>query len=235
MHRRRLGSLLFAAALGTSASAADLVFGAFDFAPYFNVDQESFELTGGLWAEHVGQIFAEAGLPYVSKGYPTRRLFKNIASGETNLIFGTRNNPEYAGKALFSKEPVELLNLNLYYLDTTAPADGVEALSGKSLLVIRGYSYDGLINSLRDPANHIAIQEIASDEGGLNMLASGRANYFLDYAEGVAPSLAAHPMPGLEHHMIAKVPIYMVLSKATPDAEEVMRRLDEAYSRLPRK
>ena len=229
---RRLGLILFAAIIGSSAAAADLVFGAFDFEPYFIVDQDSFALTGGIWAEQARQLFAEAGLSYVAKGYPVRRLYKNIASGETNVIFGTIANAEYAGKALFSKEPIQVLTLNVYFVGTTASVDSVEALSGKSVAVIRGYSYGGLIASLRERAD---VEEITSDEGGLAMLATGRVSYFLDYAEGVEAPLASHPMPDLNHRMIGKVPIHIVISKATPNADEVARRLDEAYSRLPRK
>ena len=229
---RRLGLILSAAIVGSSAAAADLVFGAFDFEPYFIVDQDSFALTGGLWAEQARQLFAEAGFPFIAKGYPVKRLYRNVATGETNVIFGTLTNQEYAGKALFSKEPIQILNLNVYFVGKTEPVDSIEALSGKSVAVIRGYSYGGLIVSLKEQAN---VQEISSDEGGLAMLVAGRASYFLDYAEGIEPQLASHPIPDLNHHMISKVPIHIVISKATPDADEVARRLDEAYSRLPRK
>ena len=73
----------------------------------------------------------------------------------------------------------------LYRLPTTPALPQVQALAGKSLIVIRGYSYAGTLLKLQGLEPAPMVREAKDHRQALMMLRAGRADYLLDYSLAV--------------------------------------------------
>lgn len=206
-----------------------LEFGIFKMIPFYNVkDGQS---AGGICTDIMENVLQEAQYPYEIKVYPASRLYHNLATGKTDVFVGIKDVPAYKEKVLFSREPVSEAILGVYTFEKKL-IQRKEDLIGKRVIVVRGYAYGGLINFLEEPTNKILLEVATTHEDGLKMIKGERADYFLDYTFTVDEYLKIHPMPELKHSILSSIPLHLIVSKATPNAEEIMDHLDQAWNRI---
>ncbi|WP_428609802.1 substrate-binding periplasmic protein [Sedimenticola sp.] len=179
------------------------------------------------------RLFSRAGIPWHSTPYPAKRLFSNLKQGVSNFSMLVRA-ASLESCCLFSQQPVTHTELRVYRLADAAPITDKEALKGKRVITIHGYSYGGLGRFIRDPANNIEIINTPRHESAFAMLAHQRADYLLDYTGPSMEVLAAEPIPGIENHILTTLNVYLVLHKDYPDAEQVMKKLDAIAQELNR-
>jgi hypothetical protein len=164
--------------------------------------------------------------------YPPKRLYQSVAAGTVNVWLGTKGVPDYDGKVLYSDFSVVDIELCAFSLGITPPARRKEDLAGHIVITIWGYAYAGLIGYLEQPENRITTYVASTHETGFSMLERGRAAYLIDYALPASQTLREHPIPGLVKSTLSIIPTYFVVSKATPDAAGVLRRIEQAYHKL---
>lgn len=64
------------------------------------------------------------------------------------------------------------------------------------------------------------------------MLTLRRGDYLLNYAETVDEMLPQSHRINLQHTAIAELPMYPIISRQTPEAEQLMARLNQAARQL---
>ena len=170
-------------------------------------------------------LMVKAGMPWHAEAYPAPRLYKNLQDGTTNFSILVRNSA-LESCCLFSRQPVYRTELNVYHLGDKPTLRSKEELAGKSVIIIRGYSYAGLLKFVSDPAQRITLEVAATHRAGFDMLAARRADYLLDYASAAADILAENPVANLKSDPLDRLEIHLVLSKTYPDAERLMERLE---------
>lgn len=170
-------------------------------------------------------LLARAGIPAAVGIYPAPRLFKSLQEGSVQFSIVVRA-PILDACCLYSKDPVMQHTLRIYSLGNTPAVRSREELAGKSVIGLAGYSYGGMIHFLRDEKNHIRLEAAPGTHAAFQMLSSGRADYLLAYDANTLDYLAANPVPGLKSHIIAQVPIYLVLSRSYPEAAKVLAQLE---------
>jgi len=217
--------------LAHTCFAAPLEIGALHFPPYYLVENGS-TVTGGYLTYYIKKIFATAGLDYVFKGYPPKRLYLNVGNGTTQIWLGTIGVPEYEGKTLVSKK-ILAINLEVY---SAGPAETLpktlDDLKGKSVITIRGYAYGGMIFALQDPKNNIKLEIANSHATGFEMLRVGRADFLFDYIEPATETLANMNFPNVNKRSWKAIDIYFHVSKSLPDAQAIMDKLMKAHDAL---
>jgi len=176
-------------------------------------------------------LFTRANIPWHGKNYPAARLFKYLQDGSTPFSMLVKV-PALQECCLWSKKPVATAEVRAYRLGNTAPARTLEELSGKSVITIRSYSYGGLRSFINDEKNRIRNSESPSHAAAFRMLASGRADYLIDYAGPAAEVLASENIPGIQSDQLLRQDVYLVLSKSYPDAARLMRRLENIADSL---
>lgn len=217
----------------TPVNLGKLEIGAMDFPPY-SIVKDGQEPSGCL-IDYMKHVAKEGGIDAVVKGYPPKRLFTNIASGATNLWLGTRGVPEYEGKVLYGSKPVAEIKMTAYKLPGTPALTKKEDLAGKSVIVIYGFAYGGFIQYLKNPANQVRLQETNNHKSALLMLNNGRADYLLDYDQIIQQTLEqVGPMP-LDEIPLQRIPITFVVSQASPNAEQILKRFEQAAKQLAQK
>lgn len=223
--------LLFLIVVPASVAAGEtknsLEFGLFNMPPFYTL--EDGKPAAGICVEVMEGLLRSAAIPYHMKVYPTARLYFNLASGKTDLFVGIKEVAEYKDKVLFSEAPVADAELGIYYREGTLPIQSKSDFVGKRIIVVRGYSYAGLIKYLEDPKNNIRLEVTDSHQDALNMLEMRRADYFLDYTMTVEDLLLEHPELHIRHTVYNTFPLYLIVSRNTPGAEEIMGRLTKEW------
>lgn len=218
--------------LGPASSYADpYEVGIVDFPPYAVIEKSG--KCSGIMVELLEKVLKKAEIPYKITPFPQKRLFKNLATGDTDTYMGIKGVPYYEGKVLFSDVAVSEIDLRAYCLKGTPLIRSRDQLKGKSLIVIMGYGYGGLIRYLKDPKNRITLDPTTTHALAFRKLKAKRADYVLDYRRPASVAIAAEDMAEeVAFTSIAKLNIYFIVSKKTPDAEELMKRMENAHQAL---
>jgi polar amino acid transport system substrate-binding protein len=178
-------------------------------------------------------MFSEAGITWHGRGYPASRMFEYLKNGTAHFSMLVRA-PALQECCLLGKAPVATTDLRAYRQAPSPAIAGKEALAGKRVAIIRGYSYAGLKDFLFDPRNAVAVEEVARHDAAFGLLERGRVDYVLDYSGPAAEVLAAHPIAAMQSDTLSRLDVYLVLSKSYPDAEAVLARLEAIAARLDR-
>jgi polar amino acid transport system substrate-binding protein len=177
-------------------------------------------------------LLERAGIAWHAASYPAPRLMKNLQTGETNFSILVRNKI-LDECCLYSATPVWFDELRAYWTGDKPPIRSKADLTGKNIIILSGFSYGGLINYLKDPANKIVLNPAESHEAAFAMLDAGRADYVLDYAEPAEQdALAKAPVKGLQSGIVDTVHMYLVLNKSYPDAAQTMKYLEMQFQKL---
>ena len=209
----------------------ELKVGVMDFPPFYEVVPN--RPVRGVLLAPIDQLMHEAGLSYRLNGYPAKRLYRNLATGESDFFIGIKGVPEYEGKVYYSPAPINIIRLQLYRLPGTAELPSLGDVAGKSLIVIRGYSYGGLLLKLKALTPAVDLLEANDHKQALMMLKGARGSYLLDYSLAVDYTQLQLEKPLLmEAKVLSEMGLYLLVSKKTPHAEAVTQRLNEALARL---
>jgi polar amino acid transport system substrate-binding protein len=217
---------------GGNASAITLRLGYIEFPPFTYTDEAG--KPAGILIDLAKKTYPAAGYEFTAVSLPVRRLASYIASGDLDIWMGLKTIPEFEGKAYVGKSVIAELVLRAYTRGKKPPIYTQNDLAGKSIIVMRGYSYGGWITYIEDSANKINHIKANKHDAAFNMLLAGRADYLLDYREPSDAALKKIKIPDLTFNQISALPCYFVFSKKLPDGQEIVDRLDKAYEKLKR-
>ncbi len=205
--------------------------GVVDFPPFAVIEKSG--KYGGIMVDLLEKVLKNARISYKITPFPQKRAFKNLATGDIDIYMGIKGVPAYEGKVLFSQEAVSDIDLRAYCLKGTPLIQTNDQLKGKSVIVIMGYGYGGLIRYLKDPANRISLDPTTTHVLAFRKLRANRADYVLDYRRPATMAIKQEGMAEeVDSSTLAKLNIYFIVSKKTPEAQHLMKRLEAAYRTL---
>ena len=216
-----------------NAQAIKLKLGYIEFPPFTYTDDKG--MPSGILIDLAKKVYPAAGYDFVAHSYPVRRLASYIGTGDLDIWMGLKTLPEFEGKSYVGKTVIAELVLRAYTRGKKAPIYIQNDLVGKSIIVMRGYSYGGWITYIEDPKNKINHIKANKHDAAFNMLLAGRADYLLDYREPSDMALKKISIPDLTYNQISALPCYFVVSKKLPDGQETVNRLDRAYEKLKKR
>ncbi len=199
----------------------------FNFQPFYVVEEG--KEPSGIFVDYIKAAFEKCNIPYTIKGYPAKRAYKNLAEGKSNLFLGVKGVPELEGNVIYGNEKITQIDLRIYTRDETPLLKTKDELKGKKILTIRGYSYGGFIKYLEDPSNNIELDVTDGHELAFKKLQGKRADYLLDYSAPAETTLKSVVIPGIQNHSISVLDIFIIVSKQTPDAENFLKKLEQAF------
>lgn len=235
--KKVLGLLVVLAVVGIAPIFAQMTCAYTDFPP-FTYQDETGKITG-FFHESVQQVLKEAGFDVVKDFkfvvLPNTRLYKDILSGAVTVNLGIPSVPALKDNVYIGDYPFFNIISKAYYIGEKAPITSKDQFAGKSIIVIRGYTYAGLIAILSNPENKCILSEANTHESALKMLQSGRADYLLDYSAPVEAELNKRNVDGLKSTSLAVLPVYFIIGKAVPGGEALMKKLNSAHQSLIKK
>ncbi len=176
-------------------------------------------------------LFARAGLPWRARSYPAVRMFQRLQDGQSQFSMLVRA-PALSDCCILGSKPFTRVEIRAYRRAGTPPLRSREDLAGKSVIVIRGYSYGGLSAYINDPAQRITAHTSSGHLSAVRMLDAGRADYLIDYAGPAGEALEAESVRGVTSELLSRQEVYLVLSKKTPGAPALMSRLEAILDTL---
>jgi ABC-type amino acid transport substrate-binding protein len=180
----------------------------------------------------VAEVLLErAGVPWRSASYPASRLFANLQSGVTAFSILVRG-AQLDTCCLVSRQPIFSTYLNVYSIDDKPGIQSRDQLLGRRVITIRGYTYGTLLKFLNDPANRIVNEVAGTHRAGFDMLAAQRGDYLIDYAPAASAILAESPLGNLRIQSLERLDIYLAVSRAYPEAERLLARLEEIAAKI---
>lgn len=209
------------------AHAEKIKLGYIEFPPFTFTDDAG--KPNGILIDLANKVLPAAGYEYEAFSFPVRRLASYIGSGDLDLWMGLKTLPEFEGKAHIGETVIAELVLRAYTKGKKPPILVKEDMIGKSIIVLRGYSYGGWITYIEDPKNNINHIKANKHEAAFNMLKADRADYLLDYKEPSEMALQKVSIPDLEFNQISALPCYFVISKANPNGKKILDDLENAY------
>jgi len=176
-------------------------------------------------------IFDELNFSYKETPYPTRRLFKALESGMADIWFGIRI-PKLKASAVIGEQPIFTIQLNIYGLNETPAPSSKEELKGKKVVILLGYTYSDWGAYIRDKSNGVKYVEAKSHQQALRLLKTGRFDYLLDYRYPLDSALKKVPVENLTQKTIARLPVFIYVSRRAKSPVQLSSQLDSTYARL---
>ncbi|MBU1168417.1 MAG: transporter substrate-binding domain-containing protein [Proteobacteria bacterium] len=212
------------------AMANKLKIGYIEFPPFTYT--EAGGKPSGILIDLANKVFHDAGYEFEAFSYPVRRLASYIGSGDLDVWMGLKTLPEFTGKAYIGDAIIAELVLRAYTKGKKTPILVKEDLIGKSIIVLRGYSYGGWITFIEDPKNNINHIKANKHEAAFNMLKADRADFLLDYKEPSDMALQKIRINDLEYNQISALPCYFVVSRANPKGQDIIKKLEKSHEKL---
>jgi polar amino acid transport system substrate-binding protein len=200
-----------------------------DFPPmaYFDANGQP----AGSVIELTNSVAAESGLSINWIGYPIRRIYKGLRTGEIDFWPGSQAIPALQDFTLETPSIGVDITLCAFSLDNTPQVTDLRELSEHQLVLIRGYTYRAQLDevfakSIRKPIvapNH---------EAAILLLQKGRAKYLISYHNPILRKLKGNPYAETRCDVLDSWPLVYVVSRHSSDAQSLVDTLTEGYRRV---
>ncbi len=202
-----------------------LTFGYIEFAPFYSTHPDG--QGRGPFIDMARELGDAIGYDIKPVSLPPKRAVKLVGSGEVDFWFGLATNELYNDNVYISKEPIDHLELRVYSIKPMGKFNGREDLVGKSVVILRGYTYGGLREFILDPKNEIYAVQVSSLVQGLRVLDVRELDYVLGYTRPVSEALQKYPLPDMDSRIISSLDIHMTLHKDIDNSKKLMADLEK--------
>ena len=231
LHLLRVGSVLAILALwGGGASAQGTITVGFDAADP-PLMYEASGKAAGLYPDLIAAIFAKMGVSISTFAAPWTRVLAGADAG-TNGVGGIYKNAAREAKYDYSA-PIYEEEIAIYTQGTKAfDFKDIDSLSGKTIGVIRGWSYGDDFDKAR-AAQKFRVEEVEGDELNVTKLGLGRLDAIVGIPLSVDAAIRKNRLGGKIAKLpeaLSKNPTYLVFSK-TADKEALLEQFDDALAK----
>ncbi|TYC56875.1 transporter substrate-binding domain-containing protein [Marinobacter sp. BW6] len=188
----------------------------------------------GSFIEITRKVAREAGFEPEFLYLPVTRAYLYLTNGKIDAWPGVTSIPALDGEVLESWASPLPVQLSAWYLEQTPPVDHFDRLLGKTVIVIGGYTYGGLLSWLESEGS-IRVTEAPNHRSALDMLKRGRGDYLLDYRQPVIDTLEMPADSMVRESEIRSRNLAWLFSLANPRAALLRDAFDDAYIRLAEK
>lgn len=211
-------------------SANRIIVGYIEFPPVFSTGSDG--SPEGILIDLGRNVLKQAGYTGIFKSYPAKRMALYLAEGEIHLWLGLSTLPEFRGTTYTGTSTLLSIEMRAFTVTGAPPVKTQDDLKGKSILLMRGYSYGGWIEYIKNPANHITYRELNTHESAFLALNRRKYDYLLDYKMPSDAALKKIQIDTLAYNTISSFDAKFVVSKKAPDAENLLKRLESAFQEL---
>lgn len=176
-------------------------------------------------------ILAKTGHQYEMVLLPSKRMMSYLSTGVVDAWISVSSHHLLSDIAIVGKQVIGQLKLNVYNLNFEKTVELVD-LKNKTVILIRGYNYGGLIDYINSKDNNIKAFTTNTHHSAVNMLLAKRADYMLGYEAPVLIELKKQKIPNLQSNTILELPLYFVVSKKTLNAKKLLNEFEKTFFEL---
>lgn len=185
----------------------------------------------GVFIEMTRRVAEEAGYDLEFRYLPISRAYVYLRTGRIDIWPGVTDIPALAGEVLESFVSPLPFQLSLWGMKDVKPVSHFNDLNNKTLILIAGYTYGGLVDHLESNPT-IKVIDAPNHEAAVAMLSRGRGDYLLDFQDPVRAVLKKHPVPDIREYEVHTRNAAWVFSLANPRSSQLRDEFDDAYLRL---
>jgi len=185
----------------------------------------------GHFIELTRKVVQEAGYEAEFIYLPVSRIYLYLKSGTVDLWPGLSGVPVLEREVLESWANVYPVQLSAWYLESSEPLTHFDQLEGKTVIVIGGYTYGGLLTWLK-ASSHVRLTQAPNNRAALEMLKLKRGDYVLDYREPIEKVLDQTTDSMIRGSDVRLRYSAWLFSLASPKAALLREEFDDAYLRL---
>lgn len=185
----------------------------------------------GLIIDMTRKVVEEAGYQPEFLFLPISRVYLYLKNGTVDAWPGLTEIPQLEGEVLESWAQPLTVKLSAWYLEGNPPLNHFDDLNGKTVIVIGGYTYAGLIQWLHE-SEQIVVTEAPNHRAAIDMLKRHRGDYVLDYHAPVREILTQPSDSVVRETEIRSRTAAWLFSLASPRAAILREAFDDAYLRL---
>jgi len=202
----------------------EVVFGFHEFPPLAFTNNEG--LPDGTMIMKMKNMLKELGFNYKFISVPRGRLPLYLKEGIIDLWVDREepNKTEFGNYIKLSNKAIEAIHMNIYSIDDKPVIKEVDDFNTHEVILMRGYDYNGLLDSLKIE-NNIIFYETKSHESGLLMLVAKRADYFIGYGEPSQFYLNTKKIPNLSFTLFYKMNLYLFASESLRENKKIIASL----------
>ena len=185
----------------------------------------------GLLTDLTRKVAEAAGFDLQFLHLPVSRVYHFLDSGEIDLWPGMTRIPRLKEAAIASRISGFRVPLRAWHFDHLPPVDHFEDLSGRTVILITGYTYGGLRDYLYERED-IRVSETPTHRSAIEMLQRGRGDYLLNYEQPMLITLQESPVNGLQSTLVRYRYSAWLFSRQHPESEARIAAFEAAYQRL---
>lgn len=222
---------LFFLFLSASANAEQVVlkWGFTEYHPYLyqtaNGDMR------GTWAKKIEKIAEKADLILDPVKFPISKMKQRFNDDSVDFYTGIKKLVEGSDEFLFSAKPILHVELVAYSHGRENKIESIRDLLGKSVIVVKGLTYNGLRDWMNKSEEIKIAHEIVSYEDAFKKLKKLKNGVFLGYKAPATTALrfaSAYVKKSLNQTTFERFDRYIIIRKSHPQAQVVIDRLDAA-------
>lgn len=224
------GLLLALLLLGNSVQAEPVKVVYVDFHPYTftNAAGEA----DGLLNQLTRKVLEEAGLEVAFRELPLPVMFEEINRGDMDIAHLISAFPVWKHIMKFGRKPLVKLHLQVYFTDNMAPVRTLQDFRGKSVILVKGFTYGYMRDYLQFPENRVKLTMADNHAVAFDALAVNRNVYVLDYRRPAERAIQGMELSGLMQRNLSQMPIYWAVSKRSALGEGLLSTLESTYERM---
>lgn len=190
----------------------------------------------GFILDIAARSLEKAGFDWTAVSLPAKRLADSLAAGSVQVWLGLTTLPNFKDSTHAGKVVIKQLILKAYTIGDNRPIRDQQDLLGKTLIILRGYSYGGWINFIKDPTNNIGYLEFDSREKAYNRLEKLSKRipdaYLLDYKYPSETVLSNLDLPNIRSNLISVLDMHFVVTRKMDGAKAILERIETAFQQL---
>ncbi len=157
---------------------------------------------------------------YVAVELPIPRYSRNLENGEIQIGLGNDKIADMVSYVHIGKTLLRNVKVTIFSFDTSFKQ--LADFKGKRLALNKFYNYMGLRQKLEASSSNIHLDGYKSIKQGMDMLKLNRVDGLMAYEAEVLQ----YESPKLYKTTIFEYPVYFVVSKKAPEAEQLINKLD---------
>ena len=181
----------------------------------------------GELAELMNKVSELSGVPYEAFEFPNIRAISNLNRHQLNFSIGVKTLVNEMDNFILSRMPVAKMQLQILWNNSATYLNTIDDLSGKRVVLLNGYTYNGMREKVESLAQSII--DVETHNRALVALKLGRGDYALVYKTASEYSMSALSESDFKSLVIAEVDLYFILDASVPNAQEIMKRLETAF------
>lgn len=186
----------------------------------------------GRFIDITKAVLDNAGINFDFVHLPISRTYLYIKDGSIDVWPGLSGIPALQSYVIEGHSTPITITLSAWHLKGSPKIENINDLTTKKVILINGYTYGGLLYKITKPEFGMTAFYTPGHLSGLKMLKLGRGQYFLDYNEPVFNQLETYSVDDLIHTKLNTRNGTFIISKKTPNAQQLRQALDQSYLQL---